>query len=466
MMSPPTSDHDLGSRRAVLRMAWPIGISMVSYALKSFVDTLMVGQLGLEALAGVGFAGVLVWSLISFPFGALRGQRPLVTQYLGAGDTIATRSFGVHAIYFATGISLCFLCFAGALESATQSIAGTSNMSAQSAQWAGTYLSLRMVWMTPALLGLSIAEYLRSTERPKVPMIADLIAHPLNAIFNYALIFGHWGCPALGVEGAAIGTGLADCCSLLVLLWFIRPTKSQWRSWRVDRILCWRWSRMKRVLEVGSTGGIQFALESVSFMLITYFIGFLGTTALAIQQAAIQLVHLSILPAIAIADGGSILVGKFVGEGSWREVRAVVRSVLSLVVPFMGLMGLVFISFGVSLMGLFLQDQDPQLRQEALEMSTSVVWVLALWQVGDALQVTYRHCLRATGDHTWVMWVGVLMSWVLSVPLIATVIFWIDGALHHAWLVFSVEIYVGAWLFHRRWKGEVWRTKRLVHDET
>ena len=93
-----------GSRRAVLRIAWPIGVSMISYTFKSFVDTLMVGQLGLDALAGVGFAGVLTWTLISFPFGALRGQRPLISQYLGAGDLQATRSFGVHAFYFALGI--------------------------------------------------------------------------------------------------------------------------------------------------------------------------------------------------------------------------------------------------------------------------------------------------------------------------------------------------------------------------
>ena len=128
----------------------------------------------------------------------------------------------------------------------------------------------------------------------------------------------------------------------------------------------------------------------------------------------------------------------------------------------MGLMGLVFAVYGVSLMGLFLHDQDPSQRQNAIEMSAPVVWVLALWQLGDALQVTYRHCLRATGDHKWVMWVGILMSWVLSVPLIAAVIFWWDGAIHHAWLAVSIEIYIGAWLFHRRWSGGRWRSKRLV----
>ena len=75
-----------------------------------------------------------------------------------------------------------------------------------------------MFWMAPMLLSLAVAEYLRSIELPRIPMIADLLAHPLNVLFNYALIFGHFGFPALGIEGAAIGTGLADLCALIFLL--------------------------------------------------------------------------------------------------------------------------------------------------------------------------------------------------------------------------------------------------------
>lgn len=81
-----TEQYDETSKWAVFKLAWPIGVSMISYALKGFVDTLMVGQVGLEALAGVGFAGVVAWTITSFPFGALRGQRPLVSQHLGAGE--------------------------------------------------------------------------------------------------------------------------------------------------------------------------------------------------------------------------------------------------------------------------------------------------------------------------------------------------------------------------------------------
>ena len=460
---PSSSPYLYGTKRAVLQVAWPIGISMISYSLKSFVDTLMVGQLGLEALAGVGFAGILAWSLTSFPFGALRGQRPLVSQYLGAGDRQSTRRFGIHAFYFAGLISLVFFLFGHIFGDLTTAFGKTSNMSPQSADMAGRYLGLRMMWTAPMLLSLSIAEYLRSTERPQLPMIADLVSQPLNIVFNFALIFGSWGCPEMGIEGAAIGTGLADCCSLLILSVCLLPKKHTFKSWGAQ--FSFKWRAMKRVLSVGYTGGCQFALESGSFVLTTYFIGFLGTASLAVQQAAIQLVHLSILPAIALADGGSVLVGKYVGELEWDRARETVRSVLELTVSFMMCMALVFVFFGQSLMALFIKDPNPVLQKEALALSGLVALATAFWQVGDAIQVTYRHCLRATGDHVWVMRVGVLMSWILSVPLIACTIFWFKGTLFHAWVMMGVSIYFGAWIFHRRWKSGVWREKRLVDDQ-
>ncbi len=435
---------------------------MVSYTLKGFVDMLMVGHLGMEALAGVGLAGILAWNLTAFPWGALRGQRPLVSQYLGAGDRAAALSFGIHAFYFALGASAFFFMFAGQLGDLARRLGESSNISLDSAIMAGEYLMLRMLWSAPMLLAMAVAEYLRSTERPRIPMAADLLAHPLNVAFNYVLIFGKFGAPAMGVRGAAIGTGLADLCAMLVMFWLARPKRGQWAEISGEHPLRFRWARMKRVFETGWTGGFQFTLEGGSFALITYFVSFLGTASLAIHQAAIQLVHMSILPAVAIADGGSVLIGKYVGELRWDEVRKTVRSVLELVLPFMCLMGVIFVVWGEYLMGLFLKDGDLVEQAKALAMGGSVAIAVAIWQFGDAFQVTYRFCLRATGDHKWVMWCGILVSWILNVPIIAGVVFWLNGDVFHAWLAFTGEIYIGAWIFHRRWRSGVWKEKRLV----
>ena len=113
-------------------------------------------------------------------------------------------------------------------------------------------------------------------------------------------------------------------------------------------------------------------------------------------------------------------------------------------------------------MGLFLKDSNTNMQSHAIVLGTQVAWALALWQVGDAFQVTYRHCLRATGDHKWVMWIGILMSWVVNIPVVACTIFYFHGTIVHTWLAVAIEIYLGAWIFHRRWQSGVWKEKRLV----
>lgn len=455
-----------GSKAQILKLAWPIGVSMVSFTLKNFIDMMMVGELGVPQLAGVGFAGIIAWTVASFPFGALRGQRPLVSQYIGAGDQKSAFAFGVHAFYLALFTGLLLLSLAIPVSDLCLWLANTTKMGPEAAAESATYLLIRMQWMWPMLLSLAVSEYLRSQERTRIPMVADLVVHPINVLLNYVLIFGKFGFPEMGVAGAALGTGLADLICLGLLLWMTRPRGNAVKEVIASGLLRPRLHRLKRVLETGWTGGIQFSIEGGSFALITYFVGFLGAIPLAIHQAGIQILHLSILPAIAIADAGSVLVGKFVGEKRYSLVNGTVKNVLQLTLILMGTMAVVFLVFGEQLIGLFINEPDPVLRADALRQGGAVAIALAVWQFGDAYQVTYRFCLRATGDHKWVMWAGIGISWILNVPLIAIAVFWFGGDLFHVWIVFSFEIYVGAWLFHHRWKGEKWKQMRLVQTDS
>ena len=79
------------------------------------------------------------------------------------------------------------------------------------------YFQTRMAWSLPTLLTWSVAEYLRSVGKTRIPMAVDLLVHPLNIVFNWMLIFGNFGMPELGARGAALGTGLADCAGLLLI---------------------------------------------------------------------------------------------------------------------------------------------------------------------------------------------------------------------------------------------------------
>jgi MATE family multidrug resistance protein len=400
----------------------------------------------------------MAWTLMSFPLGMLRGQRPLVSQYFGAGDRIAAYSYGIHAFYLAVAWGVFSFLVSQPLAVFTIDLTGRE-LTPDARAFAIAYLETRLAWAGAWLMTVSVAEYLRATSRPRIGMAADLLAHPTNVALSWILIFGLFGMPAMGVRGAALGTGLADLMALLLMVWLARPRKAAEGSpW------AYRWRRMKKVLSTGITGGVQFVLESGAFALPTPMIGLLGTTALAVHQAAIQLVHLSIMPAVAIADGGATLIGQYIGDKKLDYAERSLHSALKICAIFMTCMGVVYFFFGEELISVFLKADDLD-YEAALKLGGHVMLAAALWQLGDSYQVAFRFGLRAAGDHHWVMCVGILCSWVLSVPLAWAVVHVFNGNLAHVWFSWTAEIFLGSAIFWWRWKSGAWRNKRLVDDE-
>ena len=448
-----------GSRKEVLRLAWPIAISMMSFTIKGFVDTLMVGQLGTDVLGAVGLASVATWMAMTFPWGILRGQRPLISQYLGAGQPEKAFSFGIHAFALALFCGIAVLIFSGPLTSAFGIYAGSTDLSIGGVQIASDYFLTRMQWLLPTFLTLAIAEYLRSVGETRVPMLVDIFVHPLNIFFNWVLIFGHLGFEPMGAKGAALGTGIADVCALTLIFIIVKPKHKL-----TIGLLKLKLDRLREVLSVGFTGAVQYSLEAVSFVTITWFIGKTGTVAVAVHQVGIQLIHISMLGGAAIADGGSVLIGKYVGEKNYTAVRKTLRSTLEIMTPYMLFIGACFIIFREQIGDMFINNDDPVEYATAMRLSSGVLIAAAIWQLGDAIQIAFRFALRAAGDHVWVMWAGILCTWLLSMPVAWVVVFVFNGDVADVWMAWNVEIFVGAAVFVHRWRSGKWAKKRLVAD--
>ena len=449
----------LGSRKEVLRLAWPIAISMMSFTVKGFVDTLMVGQLGTDVLGAVGLASVATWLAMTFPWGILRGQRPLISQYLGAGQPEKAFSFGVHAFALALFCGLAVLVFSEQLTDLFHIYAASTDLSAESTQVSDDYFLTRMQWLLPTFLTLAVAEYLRSVGETRMPMMVDIFVHPLNIFFNWVLIFGHLGFEPMGSTGAALGTGIADLCALILIFIIVKPKHKLTLGHLELKI-----ARLKEVMSVGFTGAVQYSLEAVSFVTITWFIGKTGAVAVAVHQVGIQLIHISMLGGAAIADGGSVLIGQYVGEKNYAAVRKTLRSTLEIMTPYMLLVGACFVIFREQLSDMFIHNDDPIEYAAAMRLSSGVLIAAAIWQLGDALQIAFRFALRAAGDHVWVMWAGILCTWLLSMPVAYVVVFVFNGDVADVWMAWNVEIFVGSAFFVQRWRSGKWAEKRLVND--
>lgn len=450
-----------GAPREVLRLAWPIAISMMSFTVKGFVDTLMVGHLGTNSLAAVGIASVAIWMALTFPWGILRGQRPLISQYLGAGNPKLAFSFGVHAFYLALICGLLLLIFANQITNAFQAYASSTELNKESVIIALQYFKTRVQWLLPTLLTFAIAEYLRSIGDTKTPMLIDLFVHPMNIFFNWVLIFGHLGIEPLGAEGAALGTGIADLFALILIIALSKSKHSKNIELFRPNI-----KKLLEVMKVGFTGAIQYSVEALSFVTITWFIGKTGTAGIAVHQVGIQLVHISMLGGASIADGGSVLIGKYVGEKNYSAVKNTLRSILKLITPYMLFIGACFVIFRYPLANLFIHESDTEEYLKNMQLASGVLIAAAIWQCGDIFQIAFRFALRAAGDHIWVMWAGILCTWLLAVPVVWLVVFVFQGDVADIWMAWNLEIAVGSLFFIQRWRSQKWIKKRLVKEDT
>ena len=454
-----TDTYIKGSPREVLRLTWPIAISMMSFTIKGFVDTLMVGRLGTNALGAVGIASVAIWMALTFPWGILRGQRPLISQYLGAEQPKLAFSFGVHAFYLAFICGLLLLLFANSITSVFEAYASSTELNKESIAIALQYFKTRIQWLLPTLLTFAISEYLRSIGETKIPMLIDLIVHPINIFFNWVLIFGHLGFEPLGAEGAALGTGIADLFALILIITFSKSRHKKHFELFKPKV-----KKLIEVLKVGFTGAIQYSVEALSFVTITWFIGKTGTAGIAVHQVGIQLVHISMLGGASIADGGSVLIGKYVGENDYSAVRKTLRSILKLITPYMLFVGACFVIFRYPLANLFIHESSPEEYLKNMKLASGVLIAAAVWQCGDIFQIAFRFALRAAGDHVWVMWAGILCTWLLAVPVAWIVVFVFQGDVADIWMAWNIEIAIGSLFFIYRWRSKKWMKKRLVKE--
>src|SRR5262249_54017874 len=170
----------------LLRLAWPIAVSMLSYSIMTLVDTLLVGHLGASALAGVGLAGTTAFALICFPFGLMRGAKTLTSQAVGAQRPDLVSAYRAAAMWSAllTGVLVIVagqLCAPFVWHLSATAAAGAA---------AHTYLQIRNLSAPLAMLGCAMREVRYGEGDARSPMVATIAANLLNVALALLLVFG------------------------------------------------------------------------------------------------------------------------------------------------------------------------------------------------------------------------------------------------------------------------------------
>ncbi len=399
----------------LIPLSWPVALSMLSYALMTLVDTLFVSQLGAPVLAGVGLAGVVYFTLLAFPAGALRAVKTVVAQRTGAGRTAEPAARAAVWIALVLAALFSVLCWA------LLPLLPRFLQSAEAGATAVGYLTVR-VWAVPFdCVFMALREYRYGTGDTRAPMRATLVANAVNVGLD-ALFVPVLG---LGAEGAAAATVTA---ALAQAVFLVVPTRAALRV-RARGIAT-------TILRLGGPSGVQFLIETGSFFALTVILARHSDRAVAAHQVALQLVHFGFLPAVAIGEAASVRAGAVVGAGRFRSVYAVTTASLMLVWAWAAATGLLFALGGGHIASWFGDDVA------MLDEARVLLLVAAVLLLPDGAHIVLRGVLRGTGDVTVPAVLSVAGAWLITPPLALWWALHLDLGARGAWFALFVEILV------------------------
>ncbi|MFA6031079.1 MAG: MATE family efflux transporter [Elusimicrobiota bacterium] len=412
--------HASAELRSVVHLAAPIALMQTGMVLYGTVDTLMVGRLGPEAIAVVGISGSTYFMLFIVAMGLLLGIDPLSSRAHGEGKPERCVEVLVHAAALALLAALPVFLALGQADRLFALI----GVQASVAESAARYLRVLRWAMFPGLLFAACRHFLQSQSITRPQLFAVIAGNVLNALLVWALVFGRWGAPALGVLGAAWATLGASILSLLVAgtaaLRRIRHSRFRWGGWRPELFT--------ELLHVGVPAGLQLLVEVAAFSMATMLCGRIGAAAAAAHQITLNLASLTYMIPLGLSHAAAVRVGQGLGKGRPLEAARSGWAALAVGASFMALMSALFVLFPRAILGLYTSDPV------VLGIGGGLLMVAAFFQVFDATQIVLTGALRGLGETRTPFLVNLAGHWCVGLPV-------------GAWLAFGAGLgALGLWI--------------------
>ena len=389
--------QDTTSWHAHLRASLVLGLPLIGAQLASVglgvTDTIMLGWLGAEPLAASVLGTTFYFLCFLTGAGIAHAVAPIVANALGAGDDVTVRRSVRMAIWAV--LIFAILCLPLLLNA--EPIFLALGQVPELAALADDYLDIACWALAMNLFHTVLRSYLSAFERAGVVLYATLLGLGLNAMLNYMFIFGNWGAPALGIQGAAVatlGTNTVITIALIAyVMWLpeLRKYTLFVRFWRPD------WGAFAEVLALGWPISLTLLAEVSLFSLSSVMIGWIGTIELAAHGIALQISSVVFMVPLGLSFVATVRVGRAAGRADWLAVHRASVTVMILATGVALLAAAVLLIFPDALAALFLDRDNPDFRQ-IVSYCGALLAVAALFQVADTLQVVAAGMLRGIKD--------------------------------------------------------------------
>ena len=387
--------------RKILKIALPAGLNSLLDMLQVITDLIMVGRISPFAVASVGLglqSLMLVFAILTL-FNV--GTNALLSRFVGASK-LKRASMGLSTLLiFAFILSLPVGILWYILSSY---IYIWFNTAPEVVELGFEYMQILTLMMPFIFLKLVFVSALSASGDTKTAMYLKLVSITLNIILNYALIFGHFGVPPLGVMGAGLSTVIVNILELTVYIILYIKGKMIYQPY-----IYFSKSLLMRALRVGVPASIERTLTFSSFMLFTIIISQYSTEVLAGYQIGLRVEGLAFMPGIGFTIAGMALMGQGLGAKNPQMARDDVILVLKYTVGFMFIISLFMILIPEKIVWLFTDDI------KTIEEASSYLFIVAFSQIPLAIQFVISGALRGAGDSRRTLKINLISIWLVRI---------------------------------------------------
>ncbi|MCF0159205.1 MAG: MATE family efflux transporter [Bacteroidaceae bacterium] len=442
---------EVNLRKELRFLAGPIFVEVLLMMTLGAMDTIMLSQFDDNAVAAVGVVNQLImFSLLVFAVINV-GTSVLCSQYIGARQQ--------EKVVQVTGVALILNTLMGFVVSAmlytgAPALLELMGLRPELMHYGVNYMKIVGGLLFFQAISQPISASLRAADKAYYPMMVIVVVNILNIIGNYSLIFGKFGMPALGVEGAAISTCFSRFVSLILLVYIL--LRKHIHHFPLRLFYPFPWAELKNLLKIGLPSAGENMSYDMQQIVITYFINMLGNNELATRTYVVNIVMFVYLFCIAVAQGGAIVIGHLVGDHKIHAAYLMGRYVMKWALIVTLTLSVIWAVNGR--LAFSLLTDNP----EIISMGTMILWLDVLLETGRVINIYATNALRSAGDVNYPFYVGIIVQWGVGVLLGYVLGIHFAWGIAGMWIAFMLDENIRGFIFVKRWNSMKWAKKGFV----
>lgn len=411
-IAPEAARTWMGELKALFGLGWPLIVSQLAQNALLTTDVIMMGWLGPKFLAAGALANAVLFCLFLFGVGMIGAVAPLVAQALGARELKSVRRIVRQGFWTSLLLAAIITPIVWNLRPVLLFLGQDPELAAIAEPFAHT-----ACWfIAPAFGIIVLRSFLSAHGATRVILLITVAGVVVNAVSNYALIFGNWGFPKLGLAGSGLSTTMVNIVMFGLMLAYVLTHRKYKRYHVLARFFQPDWEHFRQIFRIGLPIGLMLVAEVALFTSAALMQGWISSESVAAHAIALQFASLAFMVALGLSQAATVRVGLAYGEKSPTGVRLSGWVSLAVTLVFMSSTCVLFLLMPQTLVGVFLDPANPE-NTETLALAASFLLIAALFQLVDGAQVSAGSALRGLSDTTVPLILALVGYWVVGFPV-------------------------------------------------